>query len=121
MTDIGGTKTVYAPVTPKVDNNAKPSTGTSNGPVSPGLLQPGPNNTWVEDVAEQPRAPAWQKAQVSEEAKDRRQSALANGTAITIGHLSPQIQQQTNAAIAGLAARQDEQSGSASGTGSSLR
>jgi hypothetical protein len=50
MTDIGGTKTVYAPVTPSVDNNAKPSTPRQSGSVSPGLLEPSPNTTWVNGV-----------------------------------------------------------------------
>src|SRR5262245_33316681 len=66
MTDIGGTKTVYAPVTPLVDNNSKPSTGVAPGTVSPGLLQPGPNTTWI-------------KVQVSEKAKAAGRSDVTIG------------------------------------------
>jgi hypothetical protein len=47
MTDIGGTKPVYTPVTPSVDNNAKPTTARQSGTVSPGLLEPSPNTLWV--------------------------------------------------------------------------
>ena len=50
MTDIGGTKTVYAPVTPSVDNKAKPASGTSRGAVGAGLLQPSPNTARVRGV-----------------------------------------------------------------------
>jgi hypothetical protein len=50
MTDIGGTKTVYTPVTPSVDNNAKPASGTPRGAVGAGLLQPSPNTAWVRGV-----------------------------------------------------------------------
>jgi hypothetical protein len=86
MTHIGGTKPVYAPITTAVDNNAKPSSGSANGGTSPGLLQPGPNTQWIETVAGKPVVKtAWQRAEVSQEAKDKRAAAEAAGTAITIG------------------------------------
>jgi hypothetical protein len=116
MTDGVGGNTVYKPI--NVDNNAKPSTSASPVGVSPGLLKPSPNTTWVETVGEEKvTRMGWQKAEVSQEAKDRREAALAAGTAITIGGPSPQIQAVTNNVITGLASRHDEPSGVASGAG----
>lgn len=80
MTDIGGIKTVYAPVAPSVDNNAKPSTGGSPNAVGPGSLVPAPNVTWVEKVGKTDATrTAWQTAHVSEEARAAGRSGIEIG------------------------------------------
>jgi|SoiMethySBSTD1v2_1073268.scaffolds.fasta_scaffold87626_3 hypothetical protein len=80
MTDIGGTRPVYAPVTPSVDNNAKPSAGPVPGAVGHGVLNPGPNVTWVEKVAgKDVTKMGWRQVQVSQKALDQGQSDITIG------------------------------------------
>ncbi len=92
MTDIGGTKTVYAPVTPSVDNNAKPSTPRQSGSVSPGLLEPSPNTTWAEP------APAWVKGVVKKDAETmaKREAFMAKGA---MGDRDQYLTNQLNSAF----------------------
>jgi hypothetical protein len=75
MTDVGGTKPVYTPITTTVDNNIKP-TGAAQGRGGEGLLVASPNTVWVDPV---PATPGWQKAVVSDAARAKGRSGITIG------------------------------------------
>ena len=95
MTTIGGSKPVYEPVTPSVDNNAKPSTGGSPEEAGHGVLKPGPNVTWVTGVVKKDEETMAKRAAfiAENDAMGDRDQYLANQPAAVFNQRFPQLQQ----------------------------
>jgi hypothetical protein len=98
MSNIGGTgsKPVYTDNTPIVDNNAKPSSGASQGVVGAGLLQPSPNTTWVKGIVKKD-AETLSKREAFIAANGKmgdRDQYLANQLDVAPNQQLPQVQQQ---------------------------
>src|SRR5262249_46392036 len=64
MSRIGGARPGHAPT---VDNNANVGAGIPQGAVTPGLLQRGPNTTWVNGVVKKDESTKPARASLSEE------------------------------------------------------